>query len=649
MSTVSISAPYPIFTDIDGNPLEDGFIYIGQPNQNPQVNPIDVFWDSGLTIPAVQPIRTIGGYPVRSGTPSRLYTSGDFSTTVRNKNGSLVYTSPVSTDIFDAASLSGTFPSGRVTFTQSGTDAVARTAEDKFLEAVSVKDFIPFGYVTASNDCSEYFQAAIDSLSAAGGMLFVPKGIYLISAPVKTRNGVIIMGEGDASQLLATTDIEVINSDTTTVSSAVFQAEFRDFFIKKTVTGATTKYDIHLQNPSICLFEHVHVQSGHDDNSYSETNVGGIWLDKPDASTTACFMNRLIDCWIQNNSIYFRNVTDSVVNGGYVWGHTRQFAIRFYGGGANAIENVIGIICSKYNGGIWLDGSSQNQIRIRGNEFDGNPLLDTGYGVYCPQGSLAGLITGNTFWGCDKHGVWLKDAVAWTITGNNFYKGNAGDGNYDDIRLESVAYSTNSNTVTGNTFIIDEARANKGFAINEVNSGGGAPSNNCYVGNTIFGAGYTSKPFNIIGNSNVQGNGGAYQIPDRTSSGKGLYGSTAAGYEPFCGVILAVNQLVAAAGTMDLEVNTDSFLGNPGGFVGMLAVTATRYDFAAQSRRTLYSVVCRGTTATFTQLVNQDGSGGGSAFTVTMASDGVIRFTDTSASGSLIAASMVFTGSRSLA
>jgi len=93
MSTLSVEPPYPAFADADGQPLEDGYIWIGTVNLNPITNPIAVFFDAALTIAAVQPIRTSGGYPVYQGTPARIYTSSDYSIQVQNKNGTVVYTS----------------------------------------------------------------------------------------------------------------------------------------------------------------------------------------------------------------------------------------------------------------------------------------------------------------------------------------------------------------------------------------------------------------------------------------------------------------------------------------------------------------------------------------------------------------------------
>jgi len=92
MTALSVQPPFPIMTDIDGQPLEDGYIWIGVVNLPPITNPITVYWDAALTIPAAQPIRTRGGYPVNSGTPARLYSSDNYSIQVQDKNGSVVYT-----------------------------------------------------------------------------------------------------------------------------------------------------------------------------------------------------------------------------------------------------------------------------------------------------------------------------------------------------------------------------------------------------------------------------------------------------------------------------------------------------------------------------------------------------------------------------
>ena len=110
MSALSIQPPYPAFAGTDGLPLENGYIWVGTVNLNPQVNPITVYWDAALTIPAAQPIRTLNGYPVYQGTPSRFYAGSDYSIQVLDSKGSLVYTS-----------LNGNVASGSVASNATGT------------------------------------------------------------------------------------------------------------------------------------------------------------------------------------------------------------------------------------------------------------------------------------------------------------------------------------------------------------------------------------------------------------------------------------------------------------------------------------------------------------------------------------------------
>jgi len=86
-----VTFPFEQFLDTSGNPLDNGYVYVGTANQNPETNPIAIYWDAALTIPAAQPIRTINGYLSNSGTPARLYTSPSiFSITVRDKTQAIV-------------------------------------------------------------------------------------------------------------------------------------------------------------------------------------------------------------------------------------------------------------------------------------------------------------------------------------------------------------------------------------------------------------------------------------------------------------------------------------------------------------------------------------------------------------------------------
>lgn len=67
-----------------------------------------------------------------------------------------------------------------VTYTPSGTGAVARSAASKFGETVSVKDFGAVG--DGSADDAAAIQRAINALPSSGGIVLFPAGTYVVSA-----------------------------------------------------------------------------------------------------------------------------------------------------------------------------------------------------------------------------------------------------------------------------------------------------------------------------------------------------------------------------------------------------------------------------------------------------------------------------------
>lgn len=201
MSALSIQPTYPIFTDIDGQPLESGYVWVGVANLDPEVNPINVYWDAGLTIQAAQPVRTLAGYPARNGTPARLYVNSDYSIRVMNRNGSPVYSAPAATERISEVVISGGIDSSGVNFLQAGTGAVVRTVQNKLRDIISVKDFGAVG--DGITDDTQAIQDAIDA--AAGRYVYVPAGTYRVSDTLSynasasfgfTSPGIKIIGDG---------------------------------------------------------------------------------------------------------------------------------------------------------------------------------------------------------------------------------------------------------------------------------------------------------------------------------------------------------------------------------------------------------------------------------------------------------------------
>ncbi len=183
--------PIALYMDSDGTPLDSGYVYFGAINQNPETNPITVYWDAAGTQPAAQPIRTVNGMTARNGAPAIVYAGSDYSNTVRSKKGVLVtafqQASAFSFPLQMQQSLAASLGSSLVGWIRSAIGAIARTVQDKLGERVSVLDFgaDPIGVV----DSTSAIQAAINHAALVqkiwgSGLL---KGLPLGNAAIGTE------------------------------------------------------------------------------------------------------------------------------------------------------------------------------------------------------------------------------------------------------------------------------------------------------------------------------------------------------------------------------------------------------------------------------------------------------------------------------
>lgn len=99
-----LANPVPIFLDASGALADGGYIYVGVANGNPVTQPIQVYFDPGFTIPASQPLRTMGGVIVNGATPTNVFVNADdYSMQMADLNGNQVFYSPsvyLDTDAF---------------------------------------------------------------------------------------------------------------------------------------------------------------------------------------------------------------------------------------------------------------------------------------------------------------------------------------------------------------------------------------------------------------------------------------------------------------------------------------------------------------------------------------------------------------------
>lgn len=105
-------------------------------------------------------------------------------------------------------------------FTQSGTDAVARTVQNKLRDALSAKDFGAVGDGVADDTAA--LQAAIVAAEAVGqGALHIPGGVYRTTAQLRIRRPIKLFGNGGGQG-----DISVNQRGTVISCTAAGQAAF---------------------------------------------------------------------------------------------------------------------------------------------------------------------------------------------------------------------------------------------------------------------------------------------------------------------------------------------------------------------------------------------------------------------------------------
>ena len=218
----SIVSPFPVFNDLDGTPLEAGYIYIGTANLNPEVTPINLFWDEAMTIPAANPVRTVGGFFSRNGSPGNIYIAADnYSITVRNRNQAFVFGAQDSGNpiflgypILKSQLAPTIFPIDGTdcNFVQAGTGAVTRTMQAKARETVSPLDFGAVGDGTTNDTAAVKLALQSGKVVDGGGLTYGISGELKPTSIIGLKNTNLNQISPSASIGINTLNIEGISN-----------------------------------------------------------------------------------------------------------------------------------------------------------------------------------------------------------------------------------------------------------------------------------------------------------------------------------------------------------------------------------------------------------------------------------------------------
>lgn len=206
-----------------------------------------------------------------------------------------------------------------VTYTPTGTGAVARSAASKFGDFVSLKDFGAVGDNVADDTAA--LVAAIAFCNANNRRLFIPAGRYKITANIDVPaapNGQFsfgIMGEGKHWQSVlfftgaaVTTGLRLMS----TLGNYQYRGLFQDFMLYFD-GGATGGF-------TISYAHHPHVDSLHVRN----TSAGGS--GSPGITLDNCNAPRMSNCLVagcgtaSRGAVYLNRCTVAMVDGNYVTG-----------------------------------------------------------------------------------------------------------------------------------------------------------------------------------------------------------------------------------------------------------------------------------------------------------------------------------------
>jgi len=440
MSALSVNPPFPIFLDIDGQPLDAGYIYLGVANQATEANPIQAYWDAALTVAATQPIVTKAGFPANAGVPARVYVNSDFSIVVKNRNGFQVFSSPTCTDRFNDAVVQ--VDSSDVTFLQAGTGAVTRTAQAKMRDTVSVKDFGATG--DGTTDDAAAIQAAVNAVSANGTVYF-PPGTYAVGAAgiaVTSKTGVTLFGDG------AIIKITAISTLTTAIGAATIR-----------LSGCT------------------------------RSGVRGLEINGNSIASSGIGLTGCTDCFVDGVTVYASGVSGQITSAG--------------GGVRNSFTNNTVYSGNGTTRGMWLgnvnSSDMETDIHVAGNVVRNNPA--TGIVINSVGGRVEGNhCRTNEGSGVVIPGANGYSSKNLTIVGNYFID-NLFHGVQSDVVYTTAADLTDSITVTGN--VCSQNNRGTGTGIYAVNSQRWVISNNVCNDNVTAGIQLDDRCFNVTVTGNT--------------------------------------------------------------------------------------------------------------------------------------------------
>lgn len=191
-----------------------------------------------------------------------------------------------------------------LTATRAEAGAVAVPVLNKLRTVIDVKDFGAVGDGVADDTLK--IQAAIDAVGGAGGMVFVPRGVYKTTATLKLDSGVIIQGVGIDSLIKGASVAAPLFQSYGGTASRRYRIVMRDIGIDNSTTVAGG-IGIDLRNVTEAKITNVFIQNvDMAVQLYADAGLGCYYNTLTDVSCSSCNTgfwfgqlaneNRMISC-----------------------------------------------------------------------------------------------------------------------------------------------------------------------------------------------------------------------------------------------------------------------------------------------------------------------------------------------------------------
>lgn len=357
---------------------------------------------------------------------------------------------------------------------------------------------------TSSTSAQTVINAAIASLPAAGGSIYLMEGTYIVDATINVPANVTLTGAGAATILkLKSATNTTMNIITATGTKVIIQNLEIDGN-KATQSGAGIKmYGVYFSGVTYGKIANISSSNIYWNSGSISAGLyfnGGsnnlITNNVINSNTNAGIdfnissNNTVTGNTIQSNGIY--GIVHASSSGNTISGNTIQsngtYGIYAVSAGGH---NITGNNITGNPNGIYFNCCSVNDNIISGNTISatnvgiyagfsnnntitGNSVTGSSYGIQLDTNSGGNTIIGNNVQNSGFFGIWLKQSSNNTITGNNVFN----SGSYG-IYITINSVGSNNNLVADNR-IKDSGGANENYGIVNVQS-----NNNIITGNEI--------------------------------------------------------------------------------------------------------------------------------------------------------------------